>query len=862
MRNHSRKHRLNNSGLTLSELIVAIAIIAIFSGVVLTYITSSSNFYRNTSSNSKVQMETQETFDKLEDMIINANRNLAYGTLDGQPIENDIKRNNHSTSNSSKIFMVSSGVDSEEPEPSSEDESDARTNQTEREDETDRQYIIWNCTMGEIRYIHSEKQNNNWVNKSSGEILATGVIDFRADISKAVSNKIVNFQLTTENGTKKVQTLHSVSLRNELGVTEEIDDPFVNPTVPPQPGTNTPKPEPPSSAPVPNRLLLDKSTALIAAGTNNVDLGITATVSYDDGTTSPAGTLQWSVSDSSCASITDQGRLSIDSAAGTADKGMVTVTVTDTTHNNVSGTLTVYIARLDFTAPANNDSYTVGQDKPLQYTYMEGGQTPSDAGTVVNIQTVSKPDQAAEYSADGAFTQNDVGSWNVKAIVNLTERAGYDIVEVHIEKINQFSVIQSHETGEITLGDSNNNVDIVSADDNYACSPHHKYGFSISYDESNIKYIKNVNWSLGGNYEGISIDPSNDNVTTIHISKTARNGFVLCVDYTGVTYQNEEISIHAEKEVRVANGMEIIPLNEDKQHAYIGESYLMQVQVKVYDANGSESKLRICDNVNKKTDLSEFSIRGNLNGTAQLSSDKKNWDYYPADNPKDYGSEETATATLQRIPGVIFSNKNNAFFVESIKFTLTEPSFSSNIVSSGSDSIEIGENKELYLELQNRKNESVNKDVTWYVNDGKTNLNVYTSQCGENSKVTFFADRPGTYVIKAEYHTTQNSVKYAVKTLQVRRPDVQLSIQGMDEVSKGGTASYWLQVTIDGNVKNGIDVQWSGDWPATFNHDSSKSNNTDKVEVAFSQWAESCKIKAGINYVGENFEIEKTIKIK
>lgn len=862
MRNHSRKHRLNNSGLTLIELIVAIAIIAIFSSVVLTYITSSSNFYRNTSSNSKVQMETQETFDKLEDMIINANRNLAYGTLDGQPIENDIKRNNHSTSNSSKIFMVSSGVDSEEPEPSSEDESDARTNQTEREDETDRQYIIWNCTTGEIRYIHSEKQNNNWVNKSSGEILATGVIDFRADISKAVSNKIVNFQLTTENGTKKVQTLHSVSLRNELGVTEEIDDPFVNPTVPPQPGTNTPKPEPPSSAPVPNRLLLDKSTALIAAGTNNVDLGITATVSYDDGTTSPAGTLQWSVSDSSCASITDQGRLSIDPAAGTADKGMVTVTVTDTTHSNVSGTLTVYIARLDFTAPANNDSYTVGQDKPLQYTYMEGGQTPSDAGTVVNIQTVSKPDQAAEYSADGAFTQNDVGSWNVKAIVNLTERAGYDIVEVHIEKINQFSVIQSHETGEITLGDSNNNVDIVSADDNYACSPHHKYGFSISYDESNIKYIKNVNWSLGGNYEGISIDPSNDNVTTIHISKTARNGFVLCVDHTGVTYQNEEISIHAEKEVRVANGMEIIPLNEDKQHAYIGESYLMQVQVKVYDANGSESKLRICDNVNKKTDLSEFSIRGNLNGTAQLSSDKKNWDYYPADNPKDYGSEETATATLQRIPGVIFSNKNNALFVESIKFTLTEPSFSSNIVSSGSDSIEIGENKELYLELQNRKNESVNKDVTWYVNDGKTNLNVYTSQCGKNSKVTFFADRPGTYVIKAEYHTTQNSVKYAVKTLQVRRPDVQLSIQGMDEVSKGGTASYWLQVTIDGNVKNDIDVQWSGDWPATFNHDSSKSNNMDKVEVAFSQWAESCTIKAGINYAGENFEIEKTIKIK
>lgn len=892
------KYRSDNHGLTLVELIVTIGIIGIFVGVVSIFLSTTSNTYRGTSSNSKVQMETQETFDKLEDVIINANRNLAYGTSSGL-IGDDINGKGGACSTVSKIFMVSSGEDSDVVNLSEEDDdipavnSDdtvmtataengssfgsesgenvadkAVTSNSKTDDETVRDYFIWDQPSGEVRYIHSEKVNGQWQNYNedpNGDILATGVMDFRADISKAVTDKIVRFQLRTKSGTKTIETLHSVSLRNDLGVSSQIDSPFVNPTGAPKPSvkpTDTPVPTKP---PMPTGLTLNKSTVLLAAGTSlNVSkMKISGTVNYDDGTTSPVGNLTWTI-DSNCTYATlNGGTIHIQENAGTASSGTVTLTATDTEHNNVSAQMTVYIARLDFSAPANNSSYTVGQDKPLQYTYMEGGQTPSDAGTVVSIQTVSKPDQAAEYSADGAFTQNDVGSWNVKATVNLTERAGYDIVEVHIEKINQFSVIQSHETGEITLGDSNNNVDIVSADDNYACSPYHKYGFSISYDESNIKYIKNVNWSLGGKYEGISIDPSNDNVTTIHISKTARNGFVLCVDYTGVTYQDEEISIHVEKEVKVANGMEIIPLNEDKQHAYIGESYLMQVQVKVYDANGSESKLRICDNVNKTNlSLSEFSIRGNLNGTAQLSSDKKNWDYYPADNPKDYGSEETATATLQRIPGVIFSNKNNALFVETIKFTLTEPSFSSNIVSSGSDSIEIGENKELYLELRNRKNESVNKDVTWYVNDGKTNLNVYTSQCGENSKVVFYANRPGTYVIKAEYHTTQKSVKYATKTFQVRKPDIQLSIQGMNEVSKGGTAFYWLQVTIDGNAKNDIDVQWSGDWAATFNHVSSKSNNTDKVEVAFSQWAESCKIKAGINYAGENFEIEKTIKIK
>ena len=74
------KYRSDNHGLTLIELIVTIGIIGIFIGVVSTFLSTTSNTYRGTSNNSKVQMETQETFDKLEDVIINANRNLAYGT--------------------------------------------------------------------------------------------------------------------------------------------------------------------------------------------------------------------------------------------------------------------------------------------------------------------------------------------------------------------------------------------------------------------------------------------------------------------------------------------------------------------------------------------------------------------------------------------------------------------------------------------------------------------------------------------------------------------------------------------------------------------------------------------------------------
>ena len=71
--------QLNNQGFTLIEMIVTVSIIAIFAGVVLNFITTGSSLFRNTSNTAKVQMETQETFDKIEDVIINANRRLSYG---------------------------------------------------------------------------------------------------------------------------------------------------------------------------------------------------------------------------------------------------------------------------------------------------------------------------------------------------------------------------------------------------------------------------------------------------------------------------------------------------------------------------------------------------------------------------------------------------------------------------------------------------------------------------------------------------------------------------------------------------------------------------------------------------------------
>ena len=426
-------------------------------------------------------METQETFDKLEDVIINANRNLAYGTSSGQ-IGDDINGKDGACSTVSKIFMVSSGEDSDVVNLSEEDDdipavnSDdtvmtataengssfgsesgenvadkAVTSNSKTDDETVRDYFIWDQPSGEVRYIHSEKVNGQWQNYNedpNGDILATGVMDFRADISKAVTDKIVRFQLRTKSGTKTIETLHSVSLRNDLGVSSQIDSPFVNPTGAPKPSvkpTDTPVPTEP---PKPTGLTLNKSTVLLAAGTslNMSNMEISGTVNYDDGTTSSAGSLTWTI-DSNCTYATlNGGTIHIQENAGTASSGTVTLTATDTEHNNVSAQMTVYIARLDFSAPANNNSYTVGQEKQLQYRYMEGGyviESMDGNGTsqIVTIITEQKPANT-DYNTDGNFTQNDVGNWKVKALVDLAVRKQqkYDFAYGMVSATNTFSV--------------------------------------------------------------------------------------------------------------------------------------------------------------------------------------------------------------------------------------------------------------------------------------------------------------------------------------------------------------------------------------------------------------------------------------
>lgn len=237
----------NNRGLTLVEMIVTVAIIAVFSGVVVTAVGVGSNLYRNVSSSTRVQVDTQELLDEMEDLIIDANRSVyyAYGSSDslGEAISGDIDVsgggdktflvcNEYENGDGTSRYLVDALDWVEEDEAIYYSQRQYTAQSTEAsEAENSEENVAAFSQEDENAAASAEpetrakdvKDAKNVVNRS---VYAEGIKNFRADVSQVVSDRIVRFQLTTENHGKKINTLHTVNLRNRIQVAAP-DDAFL-----------------------------------------------------------------------------------------------------------------------------------------------------------------------------------------------------------------------------------------------------------------------------------------------------------------------------------------------------------------------------------------------------------------------------------------------------------------------------------------------------------------------------------------------------------------------------------------------------------------------------------------------------------
>ena len=184
MDDRKQQLKLNNRGLTLVELIAAIAIIGIFGAVIASFITSGMNFYRHVSDTSAVQRSMQNTNDTIKYQV------------GGVAAENDFGQENQSE----KLLVMKS---------IREDSSGAENEVVD--------VLRWRPDEKKLYYIRNPKKQGT----TYGEVLADNVVGFNVDISQAGTEGVVHFQLTITKRGETVSQTYTAALRNKVKINSE-----------------------------------------------------------------------------------------------------------------------------------------------------------------------------------------------------------------------------------------------------------------------------------------------------------------------------------------------------------------------------------------------------------------------------------------------------------------------------------------------------------------------------------------------------------------------------------------------------------------------------------------------------------------
>ena len=196
-----QERQQKNGGFTLVEMIVAVAITAVFSAVVLTAVAAGSRLYRSISGSTRVQMDTQELTDSVEKLIVNAGESIYYaygsGKSPGAPISDDI---DGSMDGDRTLLLCSI----------QKNKGGAGIRVVD--------VLDWRESEQKLYYSRQEITAAGTSMLIEPSVYGEGIMEFHVDVSRADSDGIIRFQLITENLGKKLRTLHTVDLRNPVKI--------------------------------------------------------------------------------------------------------------------------------------------------------------------------------------------------------------------------------------------------------------------------------------------------------------------------------------------------------------------------------------------------------------------------------------------------------------------------------------------------------------------------------------------------------------------------------------------------------------------------------------------------------------------
>lgn len=709
-RNRIAKIQTDNRGLTLIELIITVAIIAIFSGVVLTFITTGSNTYRSTSSSAKVQMETQELVDRMENLIIDTNRSLYYangtGENTGSEIKNDIKQSGDGNSDGNKTFIVCNEYKNNDGNTSQYicdvidwDKEDATVYYSQREytatsssddsGKNETETAAFSEDEGDVSAFSPDEEDSGEQNvrnartKVKRSVLATGILDFRADVTKVESDNIVRFQLSTENGKKEIETLHSVSLRNKVKVKKPADS--VDDTEPTNVGIRI------SYAPA------------------SMDPGASDRLAYDlsgNGSIDPS-TITWSVvSDGQNGSFPGEdhtnSRLTINGNAS----GSITVKVSAKTSSGKwieSAPVTIQITAKVTPAPTEAPEPTA---TPVPTS------TPVPTATPVPTSTpVPTP-----VPTDGEIILDDNSVYDTVVPLNKWGNKTWDFTCTLYS--NQFHLKVDRD-----------------------------------YDFSSAEAI----WSLKDNDSTVRIDPQTTDKmnTTLHVDVNSKHGFTLVVDYTQYKTENNakvvDYTIHAERSFNVISDMSLKMFNakgeeiQDNETIKAGEQYTVKAYLNSYDVNGNLTQILI-EPARAVGGGSGFYLEGDGNAVISKDDAKQGWTVIPTTE-----GQKAVVFTLQQFSASSIYNPYDYNLTVRKPINVKIPEIKAELVTGEPKGV--GQPIEVYLKLTDEDGYPVDRTVNWICYWGGT-FSASSSGSGDSNKVTFTPTNTGELTINAQYLKT------------------------------------------------------------------------------------------------------------
>lgn len=971
--------RKKNKGFTLIEMIVTVAIIAIFSGVVLTFVSTGANSYRNTSNNSEVQMETQQALDQIQNLVIDANRSVYYakGELGSvNDTENEIKSDIGSDTDgmSQKHFIVCNEKEKDANsgdyiwdiiswDPTSMELSyQSRSKEYSKSSASAQSNLSLNSTGEEPAATASSEDNpeNDLSIASSSDpqdetlvgdeqilvektVLAHNIVSFCADVTKVESERIVRFRLVTDVNGKKIETLHTVNLRNRISVqppeldleelpTENakiiitnardlssdcgsymfaksmigdvlpdtvvwsVEDAEDGCSFPPQDPTNgnmtidPSKPQRQVTVTVTARTLsggtvTDSKTITIIKSrqpvslipsTTSLILGVGNTynlkdlvqwqITYSDGSTQNLDSVTWSGQIGN-ASVNSDGSVTIPGNLGNNENDSVYSLSATASIDGVKLTsnqeVIIQLARLDILKPS--EEYSVGDSKPFEYSFKIGGKEKnvksfsSISVTKANDSTITR---AYTYGNDVKFTNEDVGSWTLKAEVNLSN---------DVDGVKGYGTVLSSGAFEVkdgSLSGSGNilinqteTINTVVSGRTYQCAPTVNWGFNFwPSDVSNPWENYTIDWSIEGNPQGISIsNTDNGNATLTVASSTDTShpaGFKLCATYTKYTDSNHSAVLETRsgyKEVNVAYGIDLQPVNGTT--AYVGEDYLMSINLKVAQYNGNDIEIPI-NSQGQDAYVTWERSHGSAAGSVSPAADGIHWFYVAPDWAAKNQQPINIEAHLQRMGG-LFDPNNNFDFFSAINVTVQQPESTARINYNGELTINEGQEKtkNLSFSITDRNGQSISQTVNWTVNNNG-HLSHKTSNTGET--VTFSADNPGKYIITVHYASNgqPKETSVVIKVLG----QVSLEICGKDTLYVNEQSQYYLNVNNQVEEIPNLNVQWTfnGENPGSAN---SISGENGKITFNAPQNPGTVIIVAKVTVNNQEYQCNKSINI-